>query len=154
MLIGAGAELDALGRLDQRGDEHHARGDVLGAVGGVLADVALDEAELVGEDERLAVLAQRRPPVLAQRMDRHGEEAEFHAPKFAPQSPALPPPLSHLCRKNVAGARRRRTARHPKAPRRSVSREGWNTNRPGRRPARSYYRGWPLGAGLFGLRPG
>ena len=44
----------------------------------VLADIAFDEAELVGQDEGLAVLAQRCPPVLVQRMDRHGEEAELH----------------------------------------------------------------------------
>ena len=74
----AGAELDAPGRLDQRADEHHARGDVLGAVGVVLADIAFGVAELVGEDERLAILAQRLAPVLLERMDRHGEEAEIH----------------------------------------------------------------------------
>ena len=62
----------------RRGDEHHAGRDVLGLVGRVLADIAFGEAELVGEDERLAVLAQRLPPVLVQRMDRHGEEAELH----------------------------------------------------------------------------
>ena len=67
-----------LGRVDQARDEHRAGGDVLGLVGGVLADIALGEAELVGEDEGLAVLAQRLPPVLVQRMDRHGEEAELH----------------------------------------------------------------------------
>ena len=75
---GAGAELDALGGVDQRGDEHDARGDVLGLVGDVLADVALHEAELVGQDERLAVLPERHPPILLERMDRHGEEAELH----------------------------------------------------------------------------
>ena len=36
--------------------EHHARGDVLGRVRGVLADVALHEPQLVGENEGLAVL--------------------------------------------------------------------------------------------------
>jgi hypothetical protein len=74
----AGAELDAPGRLDQRADEHHAGGDVLGAVGVVLADIAFGVAELVGENESLAILAQRLPPVLVERMDRHGEEAEVH----------------------------------------------------------------------------
>ena len=44
----------------------------------VLADIAFGVAELVGQDERLAVLAQRLPPVLVERMDRHGEEAEVH----------------------------------------------------------------------------
>ena len=66
------------GSVDQAGDEHRAGGDVLGAVGGVLADIAFDEAELVGEDESLAILAQRLPPVLVQRMDRHREEAKLH----------------------------------------------------------------------------
>ena len=66
------------GGVDQAGDEHGAGGDVLGAVGGVLADIAFDEAELVGEDESLAVLAQRLPPVLVLRVDRHREEAELH----------------------------------------------------------------------------
>jgi hypothetical protein len=55
-----------------------ARGDVLGLVGHVFADIALHEAELVGQDEGLAVLPERQPPVLLQRMERHGEEAEFH----------------------------------------------------------------------------
>ena len=36
-----------------------AGGDVLGRSVDVLADIALGEAELVGEDEGLAVLAQR-----------------------------------------------------------------------------------------------
>src|SRR3954453_18102238 len=75
---GAGAEFDALRRLDQRANKHHARRDVLGAVGVMLADIAFDVAELVGEDERLAILAQRNAPVLLDRMDRHGEEAEVH----------------------------------------------------------------------------
>jgi len=74
----AGTELDALRRLDQRADEHRARRDVLGAIGVMLADIAFDIAELVRKDERLAILAQRLSPVLLDRMDRHGEEAELH----------------------------------------------------------------------------
>ena len=65
-------------RVDQRGEEHQARGDVLGAVGDVLADVALHEAQLVGEDERLAVLGQAHAPILAERMDRHREKSKLH----------------------------------------------------------------------------
>src|SRR5581483_6235400 len=47
----------------------------------MLADIALDEAELVGEQERLAILAQRLPPVLVQRMDRHRKKAKLHGPR-------------------------------------------------------------------------
>ncbi len=61
-----------------RADEHHAGGDVLGAIGVMLADIAFGVAEFVGEQERLAILAQRLPPILVERMDRHGEEAEVH----------------------------------------------------------------------------
>ena len=52
-------------------------------VGGVLADIALGEAELVGKDESLAILAQGLPPILVQRMDRHGEKAELHSASLA-----------------------------------------------------------------------
>jgi hypothetical protein len=45
----------------------------------VLADVTLGEAELVGEDESLTVLAQRLPPILVHRVDRHSEETELHS---------------------------------------------------------------------------
>jgi hypothetical protein len=44
----------------------------------VFADITLGKAQLVGQDERLAILAQRCPPILVERMDRHGEEAELH----------------------------------------------------------------------------
>src|SRR5687768_14736774 len=86
----AGAELDALGRIGERGDEHGAGGDVLGLVGRVLADITLDEAELVGEQEGLAILAQRLPPILAEAMDRHGEKAELHR-RLRIAAPVYPP---------------------------------------------------------------
>jgi hypothetical protein len=38
---------------------------------------SLGKAELIGEDKRLAVFGERLPPILVQRMDRHGEEAEL-----------------------------------------------------------------------------
>ena len=60
-------ELDVLGLGDQRRQEHHAVGDVLGLVGQVLADEGVVEAELVGEDDGLAVLLQRLGPVAVQR---------------------------------------------------------------------------------------
>jgi hypothetical protein len=64
-LTGAAAELDALGVARQRGDEDQARGDGLGEVGDVLADERLLEAELLGEQHRLAILGERLPPVPA-----------------------------------------------------------------------------------------
>src|SRR4051794_20921822 len=76
---GAGAEFYALGGSGDPGDERDAGGDVFRLVGGVLADIALGIAEFVREQERFAVLLQRLPPVLADRMHRHGEESELHS---------------------------------------------------------------------------
>ncbi len=75
---GAGRELDGLGVVDQRREEHHAVGDVLAGVGQMLADEGVVEAELVGEDDGLAVLAQRLRPVPVHRVHRHGEVAQPH----------------------------------------------------------------------------
>src|SRR5882757_1314408 len=55
----------------------------------VLAHIALGVAELVGEDERLAILAQRGAPILVDGMDRHGEEAEIH--RGSPDSSSVMP---------------------------------------------------------------
>ena len=77
-VAGAGAELDLLGGMDQRGEEQERVGDVLGPVGQVLADEHVVEAELVGEDDRLAVFPQRDGRVPVQRMHRHHEYAELH----------------------------------------------------------------------------
>ncbi len=75
---GAGAELHSLHAVGERGEEHGARGDVLGAVGNVLASEALDEPELIGKHEGFPVLAQGLAPVLVERVDGHGEKAEPH----------------------------------------------------------------------------
>ena len=53
------ASLMRLGLVNQRREEDQAVGDVLGLVGEVLADEGVVEAELVGEDDRLAVFLQR-----------------------------------------------------------------------------------------------
>jgi hypothetical protein len=52
----AAAQADAPRVARQRGDEDQARGDGLGEIGDVLADERLLEAELLGEQDRLAVL--------------------------------------------------------------------------------------------------
>jgi hypothetical protein len=72
------ADLDLLGDAEQGRDEHQAVRDVLDRVGEMLAAIAFGVAELVGQDEGLAVLLQRLRIVPSLRMDRHGEEAEFH----------------------------------------------------------------------------
>ena len=93
---GASAKLDGLGVVDEAGDEHHARRDILGAVGRVLADISFDKAELVSQQERLTILAQGLPPVLVQRMDRHGEKAEFHGVSAARPDAVLARKLAAL----------------------------------------------------------
>ena len=85
----AGGELDPRGVVDQRGVEQHAVGDVLAGVGQMLADEGIVEAEFVGEDDRLAVLAQRLRPVPAHRVHRHGEVAQPHS--FSPRCSRLAP---------------------------------------------------------------
>src|SRR4030088_45686 len=87
----------------------------------MLADIAFDVAEFVRQDKGFAVLPQRLPPILAQRMDRHGEEAKFHA--------------SHSAGITEFSATRRRlrlTGTPPPAPPRC---EGWRRRRCDRRPA-------------------
>jgi len=79
---GAGAEPDLFGRGGEPGDESDAGGDVLGLVGNVLADIGLAEPEFISQQERLAVLVERLPPILAERMDRHGKEPELHGLLF------------------------------------------------------------------------
>ena len=75
---GAGAETDVFGAVDQGGEKQGGRGDVLFRVSGVLADVALDEAQLIGELKGGAVFSERSTPVLADGMHGHGEKSEFH----------------------------------------------------------------------------
>ena len=57
--------------------EHRAVGDRFRDVGDVLADVRLGEPELVGEEDRIAVLLERLHVVAPRRMDRHREVAEL-----------------------------------------------------------------------------
>jgi hypothetical protein len=74
----AGSELDRFRAVDQARQEHQAGRDILGLIGDVLAGIALGESKLIGENKRLAVLAQRLAPILVQRMDGHREEAKLH----------------------------------------------------------------------------
>ena len=75
---GAGGELDVPGVADQRGQKQQAVGDVLGALGEVLADEGIVKAEFVGEDDGLAVFAQRIGGAALERVHGHGEVAESH----------------------------------------------------------------------------
>ena len=75
----ARAQLDAARGMGQRGHENRAGGDVFFRVGGMLATVTLDEAQLVGQDERLPVLTQRLLPILTNGVHGHGEKSELHA---------------------------------------------------------------------------
>ena len=53
-------------------------------VGGMLARVAFDEAQFIGEHECLAILGQAHAPILAKRVDGHREKAKLHvwAPRY------------------------------------------------------------------------
>ena len=75
---GAGRELDGLGVVNERRQEHHAVGDVLAGIGQMLAHEGVVEAELVGEDDRLTILAQRLGPVPVHRVNGHGEVTQPH----------------------------------------------------------------------------
>ena len=79
---GAGTELDLPGRRGDPGNEGDAGGDVLGLVGDVLADISFGKPQLIGQQERFAVLFQRQPPILVDRMDRHGKKPEIHSLLF------------------------------------------------------------------------
>ena len=74
-----GPDFHLRGHAEQRGDEHHAVGNVLGRVGEVLAAVAFAVSEPVGENEGFAILLERFDIMPCRRMDRHREIAEFHA---------------------------------------------------------------------------
>ena len=76
---GAGGELDLGGGRDQGRQERHAVGDILAAVGQVLAHEGAAEAQFVGQDDGLAVLLERLRPVPVQRMHRHGEITQSHS---------------------------------------------------------------------------
>ena len=77
-VAGAGGQLDGLGGVDQRGQEHHRVGDVLGRVGQVFADEHIVQAQAVGQDDGLAVFAQRLHGVPPEGMHRHHEHSESH----------------------------------------------------------------------------
>src|SRR4029077_16241477 len=64
---------------EQRGDEHHAVGNVLGRIGEVLAAIALAVSEPVGENKCFAILLERLDVTSRRRMDRHREITKFHA---------------------------------------------------------------------------
>jgi hypothetical protein len=44
----------------------------------MFTDVGLREAEFVSQKESLAIFLEGEPPILAQRMNWHGEETQFH----------------------------------------------------------------------------
>ena len=75
---GAGAEHDLLRVVREAGEEHETRGDVLREVGDVLADQRLDVAELIREQDRLAVLDIGLVRLPRRRMQRHHESAKAH----------------------------------------------------------------------------
>jgi hypothetical protein len=75
---GPGGKLDGLGVVNERRLEHHAVGDVLARIGQMLAHEGIVEAELVSEDDRLTILAQRLGPVPVHRMNGHGEVTQPH----------------------------------------------------------------------------
>ncbi len=74
----AGAQLDVLGLIRDRGQEHHRVRHRLEGVGDVLAHIGFGKAQLVGEQERLAVLAQGLGKGSGFGMQRHGEIGEVH----------------------------------------------------------------------------
>src|SRR5712691_1122475 len=78
----AGAELNLPGCRSEPGDECYAGSDVLGSVGDVLADISLGEPEFIGQKEGLAILVERKPPVLLYGMDWHRKEPELHGLLF------------------------------------------------------------------------
>src|SRR3954447_12598454 len=74
-----GPDLDLRGHAEQRGDEHHAVGNVLGGIGEVLAAIALAVSEPVGENKGFAILLERLDVTSRRWMDRHREITKFHA---------------------------------------------------------------------------
>jgi len=66
-------------RAQQRGDKHHAVGNVLGRVGEVFAAIAFAVSEPVGENEGVPILLEGFDVAPCRGMHRHREIAEFHA---------------------------------------------------------------------------
>jgi hypothetical protein len=48
----------------------------------VLADIGFGEAEFIGQQESLAILLERKPPILVDRMDWHRKESKLHGLLF------------------------------------------------------------------------
>src|SRR5262245_19222429 len=75
---GAGRELDLPRFGNERGQELEAVGHILDHVSNVFATKRVVEAELVSQDEGLAVFLQGLDPVAMRWMHRHGEKAKSH----------------------------------------------------------------------------
>src|SRR5260221_8438639 len=74
-----GPDFHLRGRAEERGDEHHAIGNILGRVGEVFAAITFAVSEPVGENEGVPILLERFDVAPCRRMHRHREIAEFHA---------------------------------------------------------------------------
>ena len=72
-IAGAGTELDGVSVTDQRGEKQQAARDVFGFLGQMLADKRIIKAQLVGEDDGLAIFMKRVGATALLRMHRHGE---------------------------------------------------------------------------------
>jgi hypothetical protein len=72
------AELDLRRVSGERSDERQAVWNVFGEVGQVLTTIPFAVTKPVGENESLAVFAQRLGVSSFQGMDGHDEEAELH----------------------------------------------------------------------------
>src|SRR2546430_15972317 len=83
---GAGAKPELPGRRREPCDESDAGRNVLGSVGDVLANIGFGEAEFIGQQESLAILLERKPPILVDGMDRHRKEPELHGLLFPRQA--------------------------------------------------------------------
>src|SRR5437764_11107688 len=79
---GAGAKPDLPGRRPEPCDESDAGRNVLGSVGDVFANIGFGEAEFIGQQESLAILLERKPPILVDGMDRHRKEPKLHGLLF------------------------------------------------------------------------
>src|SRR5262249_2858460 len=73
-----GPDLHLRDRADERREEHHAVGYILGSVGKVLAAVSFRISQPVGKNEGLAILLERFDIATRRRMDRHREKAKLH----------------------------------------------------------------------------
>src|SRR5262252_740254 len=75
---GSSGEFDGLGVVNESRLEQHAVGNVLACVSQMLTDEGVIEAQLVREDDRFPVLAQRLGPVPVHRVNGHGEVTQPH----------------------------------------------------------------------------